>query len=158
MVREKRQRPVAPERGCHRQLRRIQEQRGQSMAKKQAFKNTDAAYAKAFNSGDVATVAALYTKDAIFMMPETPAYKGTKGVRAQTQAMIDAGWRNFKLKSIKSGSDGDLAFNIGRVTMDQPAGGAAARVAGKYLDIYRRQKDGSWKIIATSYNPDKPAT
>ena len=128
------------------------------MTKKQAFRNSDAVYAKAFNAGDAAQVAELYGKDAIFMMPEMPAYKGTKGVRGQNQAMIDAGWRNFKLKSIKSGSDGDLAFNIGRVTMDQPAGGGTARAAGKYLDIYRRQKDGSWKIIATSYNPDKPAT
>ena len=124
------------------------------MAKKQPFKNSDAEYAKAVNSGDVAKVAALYSKDAIFMMPETPAYRGTKGIRAQTQAKIDAGWRNLKLKSNKSGSDGDLAFNLGRVTMDQPAGGRTARVAGKYLDIYRRQKDGSWKIVATSYNAD----
>src|SRR5262249_5723185 len=107
---------------------------------------------------DAAKVAALYSKDAMFLMPETPAYRGTKGIRAQTQAMIDAGWRNLKLKSIKSDSDGDLAFNIGTVTMDQPAGSGTARVAGKYLDIYRRQKDGSWKVIATSYNPDKSGT
>ena len=52
------------------------------MAKIRAFKNADAAFAKAFNAGDAAQVAALYSKDAIFMMPETPIYKGTKGVRA----------------------------------------------------------------------------
>jgi uncharacterized protein (TIGR02246 family) len=127
------------------------------MAKKQAFKNSDAAYAKAFNAGDAAQVAALYSKDAIFMMPETPAYKGTKGVRAQNQALIDAGWRNIKFKTIKSSSDGDLAFNIGSVSADQPSSGGTAKVTGKYLDVYRRQRDGSWKIIATMYNPDKPA-
>ncbi len=127
------------------------------MAKKQAFKNSDAAYAKAFNAGNAAQVAAIYNKDAIFMMPETPAYKGTKGVRALNQAMIDAGWRNIKLKTIKSGSDGDLAFNIGSVSMDQPSGGGTAKVKGKYLDVYQRQRDGSWKIIATMYNTDKPA-
>ncbi|MFO1060899.1 MAG: SgcJ/EcaC family oxidoreductase [Dongiaceae bacterium] len=128
------------------------------MAKKKPFENSDAAYAKGVNSGDAASVAALYAKDAVFMAPGMPAYKGTKGVKAQTQAMIDAGWRNFKLKSIKSGSDGDLAFNIGKVTMDQPAGRRMTRVAGKYLDIYARQADGSWKIVATSYSPDTPAT
>ena len=127
------------------------------MAKKQAFKHSDAAYAKAFNAGDAAQVAALYSKDAIFMMPETPAYKGTKGVRALNQAMIDAGWRSIKFKTIKSGSDGDLAFNIGSVSMDQPSDGGTAKVKGKYLDVYRRQRDGSWKIIATMYNTDKPA-
>jgi uncharacterized protein (TIGR02246 family) len=127
------------------------------MAKKQAFKNSDAAYAKAFNAGDAARIAAIYSKDAIFMMPETPSYKGTKGVRAINQAVIDAGWRNIKFKTIKSGSDGDLAFNIGSVSMDQPSGDGTARVKGKYLDVYRRQRDGSWKIIATMYNADEPA-
>ena len=68
--------------------------------------------------------------------------------------MIDAGWRNIKFKTIKSGSDGDLAFNIGSVSMDQPSGSGTAKVKGKYLDVYRRQRDGSWKIIATMYNTD----
>jgi ketosteroid isomerase-like protein len=127
------------------------------MAKKQAFKNTDAAYTKAFNAGDVAPIVALYGKDAIFMMPETPAYKGTKGVRAMTQAAFDAGWRNIKFKTIKSGSDGDLAFNIGSVSMDQPSASGMVRVKGKYLDLYRRRKDGGWEIFATMYNTDQPA-
>ena len=126
------------------------------MAKKRPFRNLDAEYAKAANAGDAAQVAALYSKDAIFMMPETPAYKGTKGVRAHAQAAIDAGWRNLKFKTIKSGSDGGLAFNIGSVTMDRPSGGGTAKVKGKYLDVYQRQRDGSWKIIATMYNTDEP--
>jgi uncharacterized protein (TIGR02246 family) len=127
------------------------------MAKKQAFKNLDRAFAKAFNAGNAAQVAALYSKDAILMMPETPTYKGTRGVRAHAQAAIDAGWRNMKFKTIKSGSDGDFAFNIGSASIDQPSGGGTAKVKGKYLDVYRRQKDGSWKIFATMYNTDKPA-
>jgi uncharacterized protein (TIGR02246 family) len=128
-----------------------------SMAKKQAFKNSDAAYAKAFNAGDAMQVAALYSKDAIVMMPEMPTYKGTKGVRAHAQAGLDAGWRNIKFKTIKTGSDGDLAFNIGSVSMDQPSGSGVTKVKGKYLDVYRRQRDGSWKIIATMYNRDEVA-
>ena len=127
------------------------------MAKKQKFKNADAAYAKAFNAGDTATIAALYSKDAIFMMPEEPAYKGTKGVRNRAQTAFDAGWRNIKFKTIKSGSNGDLAFNVGSVSMDQPSDDGMVKVKGKYLDVYQRQKDGRWKIIATSYNTDEPA-
>ena len=127
------------------------------MAKKQSFKNADAAYAKAFNAGDAATIAALYSKDAIFMMPEEPAYKGTKGVRDRAQTAFDAGWRNIKFKTIKSGSNGDLAFNVGSVSMDQPSDDGMVKVKGKYLDVYQRQKDGRWKIIATSYNTDKRA-
>jgi ketosteroid isomerase-like protein len=63
----------------------------------------------------------------------------------------------MKFKTIKSGSDGDLAFNIGSVSMDQPSGNGTTRVKGKYLDLYQRRKNGSWEIFATMYNADKPA-
>jgi ketosteroid isomerase-like protein len=127
------------------------------MAKTPTFKNSDAAYAKAFNAGDVAQVVALHSADVILMMPETRAYKGAKWVRSLVQTAINAGWRNMKFKTLKSGSDGNLAFTIGSVSTDRPSGGGRARVKGKYLDVYRRQRDGSWKIIATMYSTDKPA-
>jgi len=34
--------------------------------------------------------------------------------------------------------------------------GSRTREKGKFIDIYKRQKDGSWKIHATAYNSDKP--
>lgn len=126
------------------------------MARKQTFKNSDAAYAKAFNAGKAAQVAALYTRDALYLMPETLAFKGRKGVQGLVQAALDGGWRNVKFKTIKSGSDGDLAFNIGQVSMEQSSGGSTNRLKGKYLDVYRLQANGSWKIIATMANMDAP--
>jgi ketosteroid isomerase-like protein len=41
--------------------------------------------------------------------------------------------------------------------MDQPSGYGTVKVKGKYIDVYQRQKDGSWKIVATCYNNDAPA-
>jgi uncharacterized protein (TIGR02246 family) len=127
------------------------------MPKKQPFKTVDAAYAKAFNTRDAAGMAALYSKDAIFMMPDEPARKGTKSIKELAQGAFGAGWRNIKFKTIKSGSDGDLAFAVGTVVMDQPSGDGTVKVKGKYVDVYQRQKDGSWKIVATCYNNDAPA-
>jgi len=126
------------------------------MAKKQPFKNNNPQFAKAFNKGDAASIATLYSKDAIFMMPETPLYKGSKGVAAANQSLFDSGYGNVKFTTTRSGSDGDLAFNIGGVSMDQKTANGTVKVSGKYMDVYRRQKDGSWKIIATMYNPDGP--
>ena len=128
------------------------------MPKKQPFKTVDAAYAKAFNTRDAAGIAALYSKDAIFMMPDESARKGAKGVKDLAQAAFGAGWSNIKFKTIKCGSDGDLAFAVGTVLMDQPSGDSTVKVKGKYLDVYQRQKDGSWKIVATCYNNDASAS
>jgi len=124
------------------------------MARKQPFKNSNAQFSRAFNSGNAAAITGLYSKDAIFMMPETLPHRGTKGVEAGNQSLIDAGYSNVKYTTIKSGSDGDLAFNIGGMSMDQRTAKGTTKVTGKYMDIYRRQKDGSWKIIATMFNSD----
>ena len=127
------------------------------MAKEQAFKNNDAEYAKAFNASDPAKIAALYTEDAIFMAPELPMFKGKKGVQAHTQMMLDAGWQKVEFKTILSKADGDLAVNIGSVALTKVSDGKATKLRGKYMDTYRRETDGSWKIIATMFNPDEPS-
>jgi hypothetical protein len=43
----------------------------------------------------------------------------------------------MEFRKIKSGSDGDLAFNIGSFSMDQPSDGGTTKVRGKYLDAKR---------------------
>jgi len=127
------------------------------MAKEQAFKNSDTEYAKAFNASDPAKIAALYTEDAIVSMPEMAMFKGSKGVQAHAQMMLDAGWQNVEFKSILSKADGDLAVNIGSVALNKVADGKAIKLKGKYVDVYRRETDGAWKIIATMFNPDEPS-
>jgi uncharacterized protein (TIGR02246 family) len=127
------------------------------MAKEQAFKNSDTEYTKAFNASDPAKIAALYSEDAIIMMPEMTMFKGKKGVKAHAQMMLDAGWQTVEFKTILSKADGDLAVNIGSVALTKVSGGKATKLKGKYMDTYRRETDGSWKVIATMFNPDEPS-
>jgi uncharacterized protein (TIGR02246 family) len=127
------------------------------MAKKQPFKHCDAAYAKAFNKGDAKGVAALYTRDAAWMVPNGPTVKGRKAFEAATAEAINAGWKNIKFSGQKSGSDGDLAYNVGRLTMDMTTANGTRKEKGKFVDIYKRQADGSWKIALTIFNSDLPA-
>jgi ketosteroid isomerase-like protein len=78
---------------------------------------------------------ALYSKDAIFMMPDEPARKGAKGIKELAQKAFGAGWRNIKFKTIRCGSNGDLAFAVGTVLMDQPSGNGMIKVKAKYVDV-----------------------
>ncbi|MGH6719148.1 MAG: YybH family protein [Alphaproteobacteria bacterium] len=126
------------------------------MAKKQAFKNVDPQFAAAFNRGDAAGVAALYTRDTLYLVPDAAMAKGRKAMQAAVQRGIDSGWRNMKFTSVQAGSDGDLAYHIGKLAVDVPTATGKRREKGKFIDIYKRQKDGSWMIHATIYNSDKP--
>lgn len=127
------------------------------MARKQAFKHCDAAYTKAFNSRDAKGIADLYTRDAQWLMPNAPAIKGRKALEATAAEVFKAGWRNIRFSGQKSSVAGDLAVNVGKLSMEVPSGGGVRKDKGKYVDVYKRQKDGSWKIALTIFNSDLPA-
>jgi uncharacterized protein (TIGR02246 family) len=126
------------------------------MAKKQAFENLDGQYAAAANRGDAAAVANLYTKDALYLVPNGETVKGRNAIQSTAQEMIDAGMKNLKFSSVVHEVDGDLAYHVGKLSMDIPTGAGIHREKGKFVDIYKRQDDGSWKIQVTIYNSDLP--
>lgn len=62
----------------------------------------------------------------------------------------------MRLTSVEIGSDGDLAYHFGKLESDVETKQGNRRVAGKYVDIYKRGDDGVWKIHLTIYNMDAP--
>jgi ketosteroid isomerase-like protein len=52
---------------------------------------------------------------------------------------------------------GDTAYEVGSYTMKlQPAGAAVVNDNGKYVVIWNRQGDGSWKLAVDIWNSDLP--
>jgi ketosteroid isomerase-like protein len=53
---------------------------------------------------------------------------------------------------------GDLAVETGTFAWTlQPKSGAEVKDKGKYLTVWKRQADGSWKIVRDIDNSDLPA-
>ncbi len=64
-------------------------------------------------------------------------------------------WKNISFNTVKFDSDGDLGYHVGQYSADVPTGdGGTAREKGKFIDIYKRLPDGSWKIHVTMFNSD----
>ncbi len=123
----------------------------------ESIKNTDARFAEAFNRGDLASVVALHTPDALLLGPDSPAERGGQAVEAGFKGMLDAGWKNLEFGSVQIGSGGDLGYHVGTFAADVPTeGGSDQRVTGKFLDIYKPDEAGSWKIHVTMFNFDAP--
>lgn len=128
------------------------------MTLEQQIRDSDAQFVKAFNRGDADALATLHADDAMLLPPDSPsAVGGSEAVVEGFRALLDAGWKNMSLESVELDSDGSLAYNVGKFAADVPTQeGSSKRIEGKYVDIYKRGEDGSWKIHLTIYNTDEP--
>jgi len=129
------------------------------MSIEDSIRDTDARFTEAFNRGDLAAVVALHSADALLLGPDSPAERGGQAVEEGFKEMLDAGWKNIELGSVQIGSGGDLGYHVGTLAADVPTeGGSVQRVTGKFLDIYKPDAAGSWKIHVTMFNFDAPVS
>ncbi len=129
------------------------------MSIEDAIRDTDARFTEAFNRGDLAAVVALHSADALLLGPDSPAERGGQAVEEGFKEMLDAGWKNIELGSVQIGSGGDLGYHVGTLAADVPTeSGSVQRVTGKFLDIYKPDAAGSWKIHVTMFNFDAPVS
>ena len=106
------------------------------------------AWQKAYNAGDAAAVAALYTKDAKVMAPGAEPVSGTAAIQAFFTADIAQGAKNTLTQGDVVGF-GNYALETG--------GWVATDADGKHLDhgpfmtLYKKV-DGGWKIYRDTWN------
>ncbi len=115
-------------------------------------------FVEAINKGDAAAAAALYTDDAILMPPNSEMIKGKSAIQEFWNTSIQMGIKNVSTTVVDIQVSGDLAYRIGKYTLTvQPQDHPAVTDSGKFLDIWKRQADGSWKIQVDTWNNDTPA-
>ena len=113
-----------------------------------------------FSAGQPDSLAALFTTDAVIMSPGEPAVNGSAAIRSWAQATADQATVQGKYTSSKIEVVGDWAIEhyTGMLTITPKAGGVAMEERMKGIHIYRRQPDGSWRIVHDVWNTDAPPT
>ena len=111
---------------------------------------------KAANAADAAGWASLYAEDAIVLRPHAPAVQGREAIRQWLATLPPIS--NAKGQGVEVVGHGDLAYLRGTYTMTFSVPGVPAPIEeqGKFLQIYRKQSDGSWKMTREIYNSDLP--
>ena len=115
------------------------------------------AYEKAVANQDVASVVSLYTSDATLMPPNAPLAKGTKALEAVFNGYIEAGANSLTLETIELDAQGDAVIEVGRYTLGIQTPDGAMEDVGKYLQVFKRQGDGSLRLAYDAFNSDQPA-
>ena len=113
---------------------------------------------KLFNAPDrdfEAAVKFFYTEDALTLSPNEPAVQG----RASQIAWYKA-YPPFELaeKILELDGRGDLAYARITYSLKVKMPGAEEPVVdtGKGMEIWKKQKDGSWKVYCDVFNSDLP--
>ena len=125
---------------------------GNSTADAQAVKARNEAWSK-----DAAKFGTYYADDATVMMPNEPVFRGADSIKAVlVPTMQDP---NFALSftTDKVEVSGILAYTQGTVSLKTTArDGKPVQDTGKYLTVWKKQADGSWKAIEDIFNSDLP--
>ena len=116
----------------------------------------------AFNSNDAAAVAAAYADDAVMMDPNQAAIEGKQAIQAAYEARSKENASEsvtlaFAFTPREIQVAGDWAYDRGNYTVTvTPKSGKPMERSNKYLTIYKRQSDGSWKIYRDTSNSNNP--
>lgn len=107
---------------------------------------------------DFDAMAQLYTEDAVVMPPNQPAVTGRAALLEFMRSFPRVTRAEFQPDEIDG--YGDLAYVVGRYSMTLEPEGAPGPVEdhGKYIELRRKQPDGSWLLARDIFNSDlRPA-
>ncbi len=121
----------------------------------------DAAWSKKAAARDVEGTLGFYADDSVVMAPGVTMAmdRGARSVRHGPISLTpgtDVSWSSGKVEAAQSG---ELVYDVGVYTVITKAskGKAQTTDGGKYLAVWKKQADGSWKAVAGSWNSDKAA-
>ena len=125
---------------------------------KQKIQELNDKMAKAVVDGKPTESLNLYAEDAISLPNYSPILKGKEAIKKHHQEMETSGikFHSFDLTTMMIKEAGDLIHEIGTYTLSMSIPGAPERIQdkGKYLTIWKKESDGSLKIVTETWNTD----
>lgn len=114
-------------------------------------------FAAAINAKDAVAAANCYADEATLYPPNEPAVIGREAILNYWKGAIDAGATNVSVKTIATGSEGNLGWETGQFQMDvKTPDGKVVVDKGRYTELLKRNTDGEWVSIMGMWNADAP--
>jgi uncharacterized protein (TIGR02246 family) len=93
-------------------------------------------------------VAAIFTDDAVMLSQGGRVFKGRQQIFERQKEAMQSVNRPIKVSviTVKIWLDGDAAYETGKYKYEYTEKGKPVTEAGRYVTIWKRQNDGSWKL------------
>jgi uncharacterized protein (TIGR02246 family) len=126
----------------------------------QAIKDLEANWVKDAASKDAGKWANYFTDDGAGLYPGAPTVTGKAALKtAMSSYVSDPNFAlSFQSDKTVASKGGDMVFSQGTytMTMTDPKTKKPMTDKGKFLTVYTKQADGSWKAVADTFNSDSP--
>jgi uncharacterized protein (TIGR02246 family) len=123
-----------------------------------ALEEANVKFGEVVRQGDAAALAALYTDDATLLPPDIEMIQGKQGIEGFWSGGFQMGIKDAVLTTVDVFGSGDLAYEIGKFTLKiQPEGQEPIEQKGKYVVVWKKTADGSWKLHVDIFNYTLPA-
>lgn len=120
-----------------------------------AIRAASTLYAEAAVKGDFAAMASTFEADGMMLPANAPLLNGVREIEKWGRAFPPI--TKLTLEPLETVGDGTMAWVRGRYSFVMaPPGQAEVSDTGKYIEIWRKQADGSWKIHRDIFNSDLP--
>jgi ketosteroid isomerase-like protein len=124
-----------------------------------AVKAADALWSKAATARNLDVVLSYYSSDAV-VLPANQEMLTSKGdiTKAWMTLLDPANTISWNPMYVEASQSGEMVYDVGSYTMvANPKKGKPTTDHGKYLSVWKKQADGSWKAVADTWNSDLPA-
>jgi len=125
---------------------------------RQAIEETNVKFGEAIRTGDATALATFFTEDARILPQNSEMIVGREGIEAFWSRSLQMGIKDFILTTVEVLEMGDMVCEIGKYDLTiQPEGQEAIKDNGKYVVIWKKAADGTWKFHVEICNTSLPA-
>ncbi len=130
-----------------------------ALSSEEAMNSLVASYLQAVNRGDADGLAILYTEDAVRINADGGVVTGRDDIRLFAAADYAEFDQELQLHVEENDFSGQLAFlrgTYGLTVMSKEDSSVVTEQVGKWMNVLRRNEDGSWLIAREMANRDHP--
>lgn len=116
---------------------------------RRAIDKGNAQWIEAWDKADASLIAGLFAPDGVLLGRNGKIFKGPQQVLERQKTVMEAAGKGVKstVTTVDLWLDGDTAYETGRYSYKYQEREKPVTEEGRYVTIWKKQSDGSWKII-----------
>jgi uncharacterized protein (TIGR02246 family) len=118
-------------------------------AARQAIDKGNAQWVGAWDKADASLIAQLFRPDGIMLGGKGKSFKGPQQILEHMKPVMEGAGKGVKavVTTVELWLDGNTAYETGKYSYTFQEKGKPVTDEGRYVTIWKRLADGSWKII-----------